>query len=62
VAETLNNLAGLYQAQSKYDQAEPLYQRSLEILEKVFPRGHPNIEIIKNNYDLLKLKLKLKLK
>jgi tetratricopeptide (TPR) repeat protein len=34
VAIRLNNLAALYQAQGKYAEAEPLYQRSLAIVEK----------------------------
>ena len=27
---SLNNLAGLYESQGRYDEAEPLYQRALE--------------------------------
>src|SRR3954452_1144789 len=34
VAESLNNLAGLYLAQGGYAEAEPLYKRSLAIFEK----------------------------
>src|SRR5258708_38489822 len=34
VAATLNNLAVLYQDESMYTQAEPLYKRSLAIWEK----------------------------
>ncbi len=34
MARSLNNLAGLYQGQGKYAEAEPLYQRSLAIREK----------------------------
>ena len=33
-ATTLNNLAELYMQQGKYEEAEPLYKRSLEITEK----------------------------
>ncbi len=32
-ATSLNNLAELYRAQGKYEQAEPLYQRALAIRE-----------------------------
>ena len=34
VAQSLNNLATLYQAQGKYAKAEPLFKRSLAIWEK----------------------------
>ncbi|MBF0552745.1 MAG: tetratricopeptide repeat protein [Deltaproteobacteria bacterium] len=34
LAVTLNNLANLYQAQRKYDQAEQLYKRALQIGEQ----------------------------
>jgi tetratricopeptide (TPR) repeat protein len=34
VGTALNNLAGLYQAQGRYAEAEPLYRRSLAIREK----------------------------
>ena len=33
-AASLNNLAELYRAQGKYEQAEPLYQRAMAIVEK----------------------------
>ena len=33
VATSLNNLAGLYSAQGRYAEAEPLYQRALVILK-----------------------------
>jgi tetratricopeptide (TPR) repeat protein len=58
VAATLNNLAGLYRAQGRYDEAESLYQRSLAIMKAIFPNGHPNIDIIQVNYDELKRKMR----
>jgi tetratricopeptide (TPR) repeat protein len=57
LAVTLNNLANLYQVQGRYEEAEPLYQRSLEILKKAFPAGHPNIDIFKSNYAELQQKM-----
>ena len=36
-----SDLAGLYDAQGKYDEAEPLYQRSLAIYEKALGPDHP---------------------
>jgi len=42
-AQSLFNLAALYQAQGKYDQAEPLLRRALAIYERVLQFQHPNI-------------------
>ncbi|MBW4477585.1 MAG: tetratricopeptide repeat protein [Tolypothrix brevis GSE-NOS-MK-07-07A] len=41
VAQSLNNLAELYRLQGNYSKAEPLYVRSLAILEKVLGGEHP---------------------
>ncbi|MBO0790394.1 MAG: tetratricopeptide repeat protein, partial [Ktedonobacteraceae bacterium] len=41
VAETLNGLANLYRDQGKYEQAEPLYQRALDIRKQQGPT-HPH--------------------
>ncbi len=41
IADTLHNLADLYGAQGKYEQAEPLYQRALAIREQVLGPEHP---------------------
>ena len=43
VATSLNNLAELYQAQGKYGDAEPLYKRSLAIIEKALGPEHPQV-------------------
>ncbi|NIQ03685.1 MAG: tetratricopeptide repeat protein [Nitrospinaceae bacterium] len=43
LAETLRNLAEVYQQQSKYAEAEPLLKRSLEIEEKNLGADHPNV-------------------
>ena len=40
LATTLNNLAQVYHAQGKYEEAEPLYQRSLAINEKALGKDH----------------------
>ncbi len=34
-----------------------MYRRATFILKKKFPAGHPNIDIIKENYDELKQKM-----
>ncbi len=55
VAQSLNNLATLYQAQGKYAEAEPLYQRSLAIWEKALGAEHPNVAAgLKDYADLLR--------
>ncbi len=43
-------LARLYRAQGKYEQAEPLYQRSLAICEQQLGPLHPHTQIFRRNY------------
>ena len=43
MATRLNNLAALYYAQSRYTDAEPLYQRSLAIRENALGADHPSV-------------------
>jgi CHAT domain-containing protein len=43
VAQSLNNLAFLYDAQTRYADAEPLYRRALAIHEKALGSDHPNV-------------------
>ena len=45
----LNNLAESYRAQGRYDEAEPLYRRALEIDEKTLRPEHPDLAIQLNN-------------
>ena len=49
LATGLNNLARLYQAQGKYAEAEPLYQRALANGEKVLGPEHPTVAASLNN-------------
>ena len=49
MAISLNNLANLYIVQARYKDAEPLYKRSLAILERKVGPNHPNIVQILNN-------------
>ncbi len=53
VATSLNNLALLYEAQGYYAEAEPLYQRSLAIMEKVLGPEHPSVATSLENYAAL---------
>ncbi len=53
LATSLNNLAVLYNAQGKYTEAEPLYQRSLAIREKALGPEHPDVAQSLNNLAVL---------
>ncbi len=53
MAASLNNLAGLHQAQGKYAEAEPLFQRSLAIFEKALGPEHPHVATTLENYAAL---------
>ncbi len=53
MATPLNNLAGLYSSQGKYEQAEPLYLQALTIAEKVLGVDHPSTKKIQDNLDRL---------
>ena len=39
----MNNLAGLYKAQRRYEEAEPLYLQSLESKERIYEKEHPSV-------------------
>jgi tetratricopeptide (TPR) repeat protein len=49
VAQSLNNLAALYYAQGKYEEAEPLYQRALKIWDQALGPYHPHSVTCRNN-------------
>ncbi len=49
VATSLNNLAGLYDLQGKYEAAEPLYLEAINICEKALGSNHPNTITIRQN-------------
>ena len=48
-ANSLNNLASLYQAQGDYPRAEPLFRQALEIQKKVLGENHPDYAGSLNN-------------
>lgn len=58
VADPLNSLAGLYQAQGKYSEAEPLSKRSLGIWEKSLGPEHPDVAKVLDGYAQLLRKLR----
>ena len=49
LTQTLQNLAEIYRVQSRYAQAEPYFERLLEIDEKNFGPDHPNVAAHLNN-------------
>ncbi|MEL7038379.1 MAG: CHAT domain-containing protein [Cyanobacteria bacterium J06592_8] len=49
VAESLNNLAGLYESQGRYSEAESLYIQALEMIQKLLGDEHPHVAISLNN-------------
>jgi CHAT domain-containing protein len=53
VARSLNNLADLYERQSRYADAEPLYQRALAIRERAVGADHPDTATSANNLAFL---------
>jgi hypothetical protein len=53
VATSLNNLALLYDHQSQFAKAEPLYERAAATLEKAMGTEHPDVATCLENYALL---------
>ena len=49
-ATALNNLAESYRARGRFEEAEPLYRRALEILRKVHGDDHPQTQKTAANY------------
>ncbi|PPJ64013.1 tetratricopeptide repeat protein, partial [Cuspidothrix issatschenkoi] len=49
VATSLNNLAGLYDSQGRYNDAEPLYLQSLDIRKRQLGDDHPDVATSLNN-------------
>ncbi|MFM7716653.1 MAG: CHAT domain-containing protein, partial [Microcystis sp.] len=48
-ASSLNNLAGLYESQGRYSEAEPLYKQALAISKQQLGDNHPDTAISLNN-------------
>ena len=53
-ATSLNNLAGLYDTQGKYDLAEPLLKRAIAILDSAFGPSHPDAILYRTNLARMK--------
>ncbi len=53
MATSLNNLAGLYDNQGRYSEAEPLLQEALAMSKRVLGDEHPDVATSLNNLALL---------
>ncbi|MEQ9625737.1 tetratricopeptide repeat protein [Coleofasciculus chthonoplastes] len=49
MATSLNNLAGLYELQGRYDKAEPLYLQALDLRKRLLGDEHPNTITVRKN-------------
>ncbi|MCP4369974.1 MAG: tetratricopeptide repeat protein, partial [Deltaproteobacteria bacterium] len=49
LAQIQHNLAWLYSDMGKYEEAEPLYKRSLEVRESALGKAHPEVATTLNN-------------
>ncbi|RDW71025.1 hypothetical protein BP6252_07588 [Coleophoma cylindrospora] len=52
--KSMNNLASLLDSQGKYNEAEPIYQETLHLREKVLGKEHPSTLETMNNFSKLK--------
>lgn len=55
VAESLGNVAIVYNQQQEYDKAQPLLERALKIYEKAHGNNHPNVAHILTDLAVLHL-------
>ncbi|NEQ70120.1 MAG: CHAT domain-containing protein, partial [Symploca sp. SIO2D2] len=53
VATSLNNLAGLYESQGRYEEAEPLYHQALEMRRRILGQEHRDVASSLNNLAFL---------
>ena len=50
IAQSLNNLAGLYYGQGRFAEAEPLFQEAVGILQQALGDDHPNTKVVIKNF------------
>jgi tetratricopeptide (TPR) repeat protein len=53
VAISLNDLAGLYESQGRYEEAEPLYIQALDMRKKLLGDKHPYTQETQRDYQTL---------
>ncbi|NCR97367.1 MAG: tetratricopeptide repeat protein, partial [Microcystis aeruginosa L311-01] len=49
VADSLSNLAGLYDFQGRYTEAEPLYLQALDLRKRLLGDNHPDVALSLSN-------------
>jgi hypothetical protein len=48
----------LYDSQGEYEQAKPLFERALKMVNKFFKPDHPKVRLYSKNYAILLEKMK----
>jgi tetratricopeptide (TPR) repeat protein len=54
LANSYNNLALIYLAMKDYESASKYCEKAVAIMEKAFPDGHPDLDVIKRNLEEIK--------
>ncbi len=54
MAQSLNNLAYLYNSQGRYTEAEPLYLEAINIATQALGENHPNTVTIRENLQIMR--------
>ncbi|MBW4506089.1 MAG: tetratricopeptide repeat protein [Scytonematopsis contorta HA4267-MV1] len=57
MAESLNNLALLYDSIGRYDEAEPLYLQALNIYKQQLGKNHPHTNTVRQNLENLRSRI-----
>ena len=60
LADSLNNLAGLYLDQGRFVEAASLSKEAVEIMVRVLGVKHPKTKIVRENYERLLAKMQEK--
>ena len=58
VAIRLNNLAALYKAQNRYNEAESRYLEAIEICDRALGPAHPDTVYYREKLELLRMTVK----
>ena len=53
VALSLNNLAGLYRNQGRYEEAKSYLKQALKIVEQALGPEHPSSQAMRNNLEAI---------
>ncbi|NET38415.1 MAG: tetratricopeptide repeat protein, partial [Cyanothece sp. SIO1E1] len=58
LANSYNNIAGLYQDQGRYDEALKYFQKAIQILQESLGEGHPHMQTVNKNLEALKSEMR----